>query len=340
MNLTIVAAESRYRAMQLPPTQRVAARITGLLLLSCLVTAWPTPTLAQSPADQGDPDGTANPPRPGVAVTQLTTHGILPVARSRLVKSVEGGLAAAGLKVVGLAAVTRTLSAEQGLAGCETSVCLQRIARLTRAALCARATVEKTGDAYRLEVTVSLGRTGQAVVTRERRCAPCNLNEATDTLARAAREAAAGTLEKNVLPRPRPRIRRPPPRPDRRRRAPGVKITPGPDPKVRIYNWVGIGGLIAGGLALIPGVVLLAIHGKNSQDPSPTQNREIYDTQVGGAILAGLGAAALVGGAVLLTLALLRGQEQPGRTTAAIPCFAIGAPRHGRGVVLHGEFRF
>ena len=111
---------------------------------------------------------------------------------------------------------------------------------------------------------------------------------------------------------------------------------------MRLLKWSGIGGLIVGGLALIPGAVLIAIHGKNSQDPTSTQDRRVYDTKVGGAILAGFGTAALIGGAVLLSMAILRGrrQERPGQAQASLPLFTIGTPRNGRGVVLHGRFQF
>jgi hypothetical protein len=261
----------------------------------------PTPTPAPTPAPAA---------ATGVAITSITTHGVDTAAVPGFAQSLSGGLAAGGLAVTDLAKVRAALKPHAGLLGCETAVCLTRIATLLQVPLCGRATVEATGTTtFRIEVVLTAVVAGKQAARVERRCELCTLKEAREALSQAAADAAKKVAGMPGLVPPRNKVRRLTPL--RRRVVARRVIVTQPKPRFRLVDqgqpWRrgGVAAISAGVAALIPGAVLVALHGRDKTGGCAGR-RCLYDTIAGGAALVAIGATAAVAGTVMLIYGLLK----------------------------------
>jgi hypothetical protein len=270
----------------------------------------------------------ADPP-PRVAFTHLATAGVRAEDQPGFRRALEGGLVAAGLVVLGPDRVAASLKDQPGLIGCETSVCLKTIGAKLRAIYTARAKVEDTGGSFAIEVTLTGAASGRQAAQVTRQCDACTLKEVQEAASRAAEEAGRTALRtvatEPALP-PERRVEPPPHRVEPRRDPPPpvVVVPPRPSP----LKPAGIALLVAGGVALVPGIALLAIDGKDTGKTRPGEH-QVYSTLAGGAVGVGVGVAAAVTGAVLLYL----GIKQQRRVKLGV------APTRG-GAWVSGEVRF
>ena len=276
-------------------------------------------------------------PATGVAITSLTTHGVDAAAVPSFAKSFSGGLAAGGLNVTGLDKVRASLKPHAGLAGCETAVCLKRIGMLLQVPLCGKATVEMSGTTtFRIEVVLTAALTGKQIARVERRCELCTLKEAREGLSQAASDAAKKTAGIPGLVPPRKKVRTPP----RRRRVVARRVRPRPGtPKFRLVDqgraWRRWGVITAGAgvTALIPGIVLMILHGNDTGDGPPTSDRHRWNTRTGGAVFVATGAALAITGATMYVIGLLRIKTR-------VPIVSISWNPKTRGALAVGRFRF
>ena len=269
----------------------------------------------------------ADPP-PRVAFTHLATAGVRTEDRPGFRRALEGGLVAAGLAVLGPDRVAAGLKDQPGLIGCETSVCLKTIGATLRAVYTARAKVEDTGGSFAIEVTLTGAASSRQAAQVTRQCDACTLKEVQEAASRAAEEAGRTALRtvatEPALP-PERRVEPPPRREEPRRVEPPVKGVP---PRRSPLKPAGIALLVAGGVALVPGIALLAIDGQDT-GKTRTGQHQVYSTLAGGALGVGVGVAAAVTGAVLLYL----GIKQERRVKLGV------APTRG-GAWVSGEVRF
>jgi hypothetical protein len=278
-----------------------------------------------------------------VAVTSLALHGVNRQARPRLLKALAGGLAVAGLRVLDHGRVQRALRGREALKGCETSLCLRKIGRVTGAPLCARGTVEGAGGSYRLEVVITEAKSGKVAARVERRCDVCTLREANESLSQTAAAAGkrlhgawegksglgdggasdAGGISGAGGAR------------GGARGAAGAGSASGGaqggsgrgatvgrgavgrgavrlDRRTRLMRLASYVGVAAGAAMLVPGAVLLGIDGETREGGCGAPVC-IYRTKTGGGVLTGMGVAALLAGGALLVYTLLKpGTERPG----------------------------
>jgi len=109
-----------------------------------------------------------------------------------------------------------------------------------------------------------------------------------------------------------------------------VRVPPPPPSRLRTWGWAALG---AGAAALLPGVILLALDGKETcSSPEPVRCPEVYDTRTGGIVFSTLGSALLAGG---LVLHLLAGREEESTGTPALSLIT-----DGDGFLVGAEFNF
>lgn len=100
------------------------------------------------------------------------------------------------------------------------------------------------------------------------------------------------------------------------------------------WRWVTLG---AGTAALIPGLVLIGIHGRESCDgPAEVRCPHVYDTATAGWVFTGAGAALLATGVVLSLLA----GDNPGDHDRDVTTPAFGAGPVPGGMLFQGRIRF
>jgi len=276
-------------------------------------------------------------PATGVAVTSIATHGVDAAAVPSFTRSLTGGLAAGGLVVIDAKKVEAALKPHAGLQGCETTVCLRRIGMLLQVPLCGKATVEMSGTTtFRIEVVLTASNTGKQIARVERRCELCTLKEARESLSQAAADAAKKTAGVPGLVPPRNKVRPLP----RRRRVVARRTRPKPvKPRFRLVDqgkpwrrW-GVVAMGAGVAALIPGIVLVALHGKDTGAGPPTADRQRWNTMAGGAALVAIGAAATIAGTTMLIVGLLSKNKR-------VPMVSVSWDGRSKSAVVTGFFRF
>jgi hypothetical protein len=126
-----------------------------------------------------------------IVALEITGDGP-PELRAQMERSLAGGLAAAGLRVVALDAVLKALAPTPELIGCSSTTCLGRIGEKLGADFFVRAVVDATGSAYTLELELLSASVEGAVVHRvERSCPVCTIRELDDVVSAAAGDLAA-----------------------------------------------------------------------------------------------------------------------------------------------------
>ncbi|RME24045.1 MAG: hypothetical protein D6806_10210, partial [Deltaproteobacteria bacterium] len=99
------------------------------------------------------------------------------------------------------------------------------------------------------------------------------------------------------------------------------KPVPAPRSRLRPWAWAALG---AGAAALVPGLVLIGIHGKETCDgPAEVRCPEVYDTRTGGVVLTAVGSAALIGGVVMHIFAWREEKETPMAGLIPLPSGAM-----------------
>lgn len=130
-------------------------------------------------------------PREGtVAIVQLEIAGDgAPELRPQLLKSLAGGLATGGVRVITLKDVLTALADTPELIGCTSTTCLARIGEKLGADYFVTGRVEATGSAYTIELQLLSAVVEGALVTRvERSCPVCTIMEVNDMVSEAARD--------------------------------------------------------------------------------------------------------------------------------------------------------
>jgi hypothetical protein len=130
-------------------------------------------------------------PRDGtVAILSLQISGDGdPELGSELHRSLAGGLAAGGMRVVGLNDVNVALRDAPELRDCSSTTCLTRIGEKVGAGYFARVRVDVAGSAYTVEIELLSARVEGALVKRvEQTCPVCTIMEVNDLVSAAAKD--------------------------------------------------------------------------------------------------------------------------------------------------------
>jgi hypothetical protein len=261
-----------------------------------------------------------------VALWSITASGQQATAlKDQFHRSVTGGLASAGIKVISPAVLERRLAERPGLLGCETSICLARAAELLGADRLVRASIEIFGSSYvfRFEHFAADGR---SLGRTEGRCDVCTIAEANEALSLAA--ARLGRTRAPAPVRAPAATAAPAPVPQ----APVAAAGPGPaqpppthaltlhgtgssePPRAaRLWKWATLG---VGLVATVIGIALVSLDGSGSCSDAPQKAcPRLYDTAGGGWVLTASGLAAIGGAGVMFWLD--RNPSPSGRRDAA-----------------------
>jgi len=111
------------------------------------------------------------------------------------VRSLQGGLAAGGLEVIGRREMEQRLNRARGLVGCETSPCLKRVAELLAVENLFLAWVEVFGSSSVLRVE-GYGKNGQRHHRVEERCDVCTVAELCDKASQLGLRLAQATAKR------------------------------------------------------------------------------------------------------------------------------------------------
>jgi hypothetical protein len=134
--------------------------------------------------------GHARPREGTAAVLALEISGDgEPMLRQQLLRSLTGGLAAGGLRVVDHDAVRAALTETPELAGCTSTTCLSRIGVRVGATYFVRAQVEASGSSYTIALELLSAEVEGALVMRlEDSCSVCTIMELNDRVSGLARK--------------------------------------------------------------------------------------------------------------------------------------------------------
>lgn len=138
--------------------------------------------------------------RERIAVLEVALEGDAPPElRAQIGKSIDAGLRASGLDVVGRDEVAGKLRNARSLVGCVSTTCLARIGNVVGAKRFLRARLEASGAAYTLELELLAADAPGGLVERvERACPVCTLREVTDLAGKAAVNLVNGRTTAHV----------------------------------------------------------------------------------------------------------------------------------------------
>lgn len=138
--------------------------------------------------------------RERIAILEVALEGDAPPElRAQIGKTVDAGLRASGLDVVGRDEVAAKLRNARSLVGCVSTTCLARIGNVVGAKRFLRARVEASGAAYTLELELLAADAPGGLVERvERACPVCTLREVTDLAGKAAVDLVNGRTTAHV----------------------------------------------------------------------------------------------------------------------------------------------